>query len=361
MNDCSELIEVLRPHLNWHRARLRFLAAFVLALIRVGSVNLAQVALGLNPWVQIASNYRRCQRFLAEFSFDQETIGRLILQLLPQDTLCLCLDRTEWKFGRLSINLLFIGVAHQGVAYPLVWCFLGKAGSSSLRERLRLLRRLLSFLPKERIQTLLADREFACTGFLRYLRWHKLPYTLRIKAGSRVSYRGKSRPALQLFRHLRYGQWEALPKPVKLWGQRTYLMGGYLKTGEYLLLITQADPQQAHLRYAQRWEIETLFKAFKSQGFDFESTHLTRAERLESLIALMSIALVWAHKVGEWLSQTKPIPLKNRAQAHTDPTHKARKLYSTFRYGLDHLRQLLFAAEARKNELHACMRLLSCT
>ncbi len=133
MNDCSALIEVLRPYLNGHRARLRFLAAFILALIRVGSVKLARVALGLNPWVQIASNYRRCQRSLAEFSFDQETIGCLIRQLFPQDTLCLCLDRTEWKFGRLSINLLFIGVAHQGVAYPLVWCFLGKAGSSSLR------------------------------------------------------------------------------------------------------------------------------------------------------------------------------------------------------------------------------------
>lgn len=87
---CSELIEVLRPHLNWPRARLRSLVALVLALFRVRRVNLAQVAPWLNPWVQIASNYRRCQRFLAEFSFDQETIGRLILQLLPQDTLCLC-------------------------------------------------------------------------------------------------------------------------------------------------------------------------------------------------------------------------------------------------------------------------------
>jgi hypothetical protein len=29
--------------------------------------------------VHIASNYRRCQRFLAGFSFEQETIGRLIL------------------------------------------------------------------------------------------------------------------------------------------------------------------------------------------------------------------------------------------------------------------------------------------
>jgi len=79
MHHHSELSEVFRPHLQWHRARLDFLAALVLALIRVRSVNLAQIAVALNPWVHIASNYRRCQRFLAGFSFGQETIGRLIL------------------------------------------------------------------------------------------------------------------------------------------------------------------------------------------------------------------------------------------------------------------------------------------
>lgn len=128
-------------------------------------------------------------------------------------------------------------------------------------------------------------------------------------------------------------------------------MGSRLRKGEYLLLITEAEPERAPARYARRWEIETLFKACKSQGFDFESTHLTRAERIESLVALMSIALVWAHRVGEWRLQIQPIPIKNHA----------RKLYSTFRYGLDYLRQLLFAPEARKAELYACVRLLSCT
>ena len=44
MNHHGELSEVFRPHLQWHRARLDFLAAFVLALIRVRSVNLAQIA-----------------------------------------------------------------------------------------------------------------------------------------------------------------------------------------------------------------------------------------------------------------------------------------------------------------------------
>lgn len=92
-----------------------------------------------------------------------------------------------------------------------MWCFLGKAGSSNLRERLGLLRRLLTFLPKARIQSLCADREFACTGFLRYLRWQKVPYTLRIKAGSRVTYKGHSRPVQQLFRHLGYGSGKPCP------------------------------------------------------------------------------------------------------------------------------------------------------
>jgi hypothetical protein len=137
----------------------------------------------------------------------------------------------------------------------------------------------------------------------------------------------------KLFWNLGLGEMEALPKQVKLWGQKVYLMGSYLHSREFLLLITNEKPQQAHLRYAQRWEIETLFKAFKSHGFDFETTHLTRSERIENLVVLMSLALVWAHRVGEWLSQQKPIPIKKHG----------RKLFSTFRYGLDYLRQILLS------------------
>jgi len=151
MRDCSLLVEVLREHIDGHKARLDFMACFLMALIQVRTVNLAPIAVGLKPLVEIGSNYRRCQRFLAEFSFEQEVIGRLILSLLPEGKLTLCIDRTEWGLGKVSINLLFIAAAYQGVAYPLVWCFLGKAGSSNLRERLTLLKRLLKFLPKNGI------------------------------------------------------------------------------------------------------------------------------------------------------------------------------------------------------------------
>jgi len=34
----------------------------------------------------------------------------------------------------------------------------------------------------------------------------------------------------------------------------------------------------------KRWQIETLFKAFKSSGFNIESTHVTDQKKLEKLL-----------------------------------------------------------------------------
>jgi hypothetical protein len=110
MEDHRFLAEVLREQMVANKARLEFMASFVMALIKVRTVNLAQVAVGLNPLVKIGSNYRRCQRFLAEISFEQEVVGRLILGLLPEGKLTLCIDRTQWEFGKVSINILFTQV-----------------------------------------------------------------------------------------------------------------------------------------------------------------------------------------------------------------------------------------------------------
>ena len=300
------------------------MAAFVLALIRVRSVNLAQIAgahrLQLPPLPEVPG---RVQLRPGNHRTADPAQN-------PEQKLVLSLDRTEWKLGRRSINLLFIGVAHQGVAYPLVGCFLGKAGSSNLRERLGLLRRLLTFLPKARIVRI---GSLPSPAFCATCAGGKCPTPCASKRGAGSSTRATADPSSGCS-----GIWGSPAQTGSAVGA-THL----LRKGEYPLL-TEADSQQAPARYARRWEIETLFK--QNPGL-----RLRIHPRVESLIAWMSIALVWAHQVGEWLSRTKPIPIK---------TH-ARKLYSTFRYGLDYLRQLIFAAEVRKDELYACMRLLSCT
>ena len=105
--------------------------------------------------------------------------------------------------------------------------------------------------------------------------------------------------------------------------------GTRLPDNQLLLLVTQKRPHTPLADYAKRWGIETLFGVFKTRGFCLESTHFRDQKRLSKLIALLSLAVVWALKTGLWLHQQKPIPLKNHG-------YKAK---SFFRYGFDFLRR----------------------
>jgi len=83
VEDYRLLVEVLRREIEAHKARLNFMACFVMALIQTRTVNLAQIALGLNPMVEPGSNYRWCQWLMREVSFEEDGIGQVILRLLP--------------------------------------------------------------------------------------------------------------------------------------------------------------------------------------------------------------------------------------------------------------------------------------
>ena len=86
----------------------------------------------LNPRRSDATNYRRLQRFLALFDFEEKALTRLLLALRPSDTpLTLVLDRSEWKFGTKRVNLLVVGYVLEGFVVPLRWVDLDKAGASN--------------------------------------------------------------------------------------------------------------------------------------------------------------------------------------------------------------------------------------
>jgi hypothetical protein len=91
----------------------------------------------------------------------------------------------------------------------------------------------------------------------------------------------------------------------------------------------------------ERWGIETLFGRFKTRGFCLESTHFTDSERLSKLLALMTLALCWAVKIGEWLHQHQPLKIKKHG----------RRQARIFRYGLDYLRSIVTRPLAKMLEL----------
>ena len=84
--------------------------------------------------------------------------------------------------------------------------------------------------------------------------------------------------------------------------------------GRRVVVATTHEPNTALSDYALRWGIETLFGCLKTRGFCLEATHLKDPERLKKLIALLTLAFCWTHRVGEWFVEHQSIPIKNHGR-----------------------------------------------
>jgi len=353
MNQVNLLRDTLKPHLPWHGARLNFLALFLIALIRVKTVNLAQLATGFRSEAKIDSNYKRLQRFFRKFDLDYPSIAKLIVALMkiPQPWV-LSIDRTEWSFGQTRFNIFMLAVVHQGVAYPLVWTMLSKKGNSNSDERMDLVDRFREIFPDAEVAYLCGDREFIGKEWLTYLMLEPtIPFRLRIKANQKIHDGRKSISATITFAHLQLGQSEVLSGRRWVWGRFVYISALRLEDRELLIILSDDSPTTAITDYARRWGIETLFGMFKTRGFCLESTHFTDSERLSKLLALMSFALCWAIKTGEWLSSHRPLKVKKHG----------RRQASIFRYGFDHLRSIFTDLDLKSNDFLHSLQFLSCT
>jgi Transposase DDE domain len=348
----TKLKQYLAQHIAASEHRLDFMARFILALIQVKTVNLTQIALALNGHIKSTSNYRRIQRFFEGFSFDKQVITQWLIAQLPEERLVLCLDRTNWKFGRVDINILALGVAYKGTAIGLLWMLLPKFGNSNQQERIELFERLLAWLPVKRIKVVLADREFIGKDWFDFLMARNIKFHIRLRENMLAELEADDTQHLRwFFTDLKAGQRLTLHCRYRICGHSLAVTGLRLEDGELLILVTNGSPKHSLCLYAQRWEIEMLFSALKTTGFDLEATHLNQVRRIDTLLALLMLALVWSHLIGEALQQIKPIKRKKHG-------HLAQ---SFFRYGLDFFRSVLLHLPLKWPDFRWALRVLSCT
>ena len=168
-----------------------------------------------------------------------------------------------------------------------------------------------------------------------------IPFILRIKDTFHIRLSdGRQCQGGSLFRKIRVGGRRYIREDCRL-GSRDSLLGPPLKlaatrlvSGDLLVVATNTDPKIALAQYRRRWEIETLFAATKTRGFNLEDTHLVHPDRIGKLLAVLAVAFAFAHATGEWQAKHRPIIIK---------THK-RRAQSIFRVGFDLLRKILLAA-----------------
>ena len=347
-SETIELQEVMQGYFPWHKARVTFIAAFIVSLIKLTSVNFTKLANALNGNVKQKSNYRRIQRFFAHFDLSYDCLTGLILHLLPvKSDFTLSIDRTNWKLGKFNINILTAGIIYQGVAFPICWMLLSKRGNSNTRERIHLMKQVLQRIRKSQIRVVVADREFIGQEWFAWLDTQNIPFAIRIKENAIVKSDNKEIPLKKLFQNLQIHQQTILRKPRRVYGHSLYLSAIRLKD-ECLIVASKAQGQWALAAYKKRWGIEVFFANLKSRGFDLEATHLVHEDRIEKLVALLAIACSWAHIVGEWVAKQHPLKIK---------THGHREK-SLFRYGLDYLQYLLLNIQAHHSEFKYCLALL---
>ncbi len=351
MHQSKELQRKIQAYLPLHGARVNFIARFVMALIVVRGVTLSTVASALNPGVLPESNEKRVKRFFGEVELEGKRFAALMLALLPvKDKLVLTLDRTTWELGSNCTNILLLGAAYKGLAFPLLWVFLDKKGNSDTAERLALLDTLLTLVKAERIEAVVADREFTGKAWFQGLKERRLIFVMRVRNNTLIGSKGVARSAQERYDYLSAQEVYVCPKRCWVFGLRLYVSVTKSKDGELVVLVCNAAPERALVRYAQRWEVETLFSALKTRGFNFEDTHMTVSARLDKLLALLALAFAWAHLVGEWCYEQRPLKLKTHGYLPK----------SYFRRGLDALRSAILAAYSpARIGLDDCLKLLS--
>lgn len=355
----TELSSILEQNFETkiNRARLKLISMMVLALCKIKTVNYVSLSNVFDSNANAESSMRRIQRFMADFDLPMKLISSFIFGILPEKkNLVLVLDRTNWKFGSKNINILMLGVCYKNMAIPIMFKMLDKRGNSDTEERKKLINQFICWFGKDCIDCLLADREFIGHHWLDYLNKNKIRYHIRLRNNFKVFCfdRNEEKPVFWLFNNLKPGECRHHSKVVMINGVMCYVSGtksvGRDGALDYLIIVSFNKPEESLEYYQKRWQVETLFKAFKSSGFNIEDTHVTDQKRLEKLFMIVMIALVWCYKIGDYLHENiRPIKIKKHQ----------RKAFSIFKYGLNYFNNML--NNSLNNLKINVLQFLSCT
>ncbi len=302
-----------------------------MALLKVRSSNLSKIAVAFETSVEFLSTYRQIQRFFGNL----KTVKIDYLGLLKiSGKVKVAIDRTEWKFGKVWVNILTVSVIYQRLAIPIIWQTTSRKGNAKALEHLQIIKRLIAEIGKQRIAEIYGDREFASYELISFLLAERIDFRIRLKAS-----------------HLADGmsfktRWRNLSERVKLRGKvKVGVFGLNLyvscvkltKAGrtEYLIVASGEKSKDALAEYKVRWAIETMFGCLKSRGFEMEETHLTDAKKINKLLMLLALALCLVMLMGEIKTEiTKAVKMKLK--------NNGRYAKSLFRIGLDALQNILF-------------------
>ena len=290
------------------RPELLFLSLLSNVLQDLKEISLEKLATALPLPILFESRRKKIQRFLSLPTFTVEKLWLpLIKSWLDRDfvenqTIYVAIDRTNWA----RINLLMISVIYDRRAIPVYFELLPKLGSSNLSEQKNALLQILPIFNK--YQTIvLGDREFCSVNLANWLKDQNLYFCVRLKKSEFVEVENEIwqtlselglKPGISLFL-----TGIKLTKTSKIsgfnlackWQQTRH---GWSPEEGWFILTNLADLKAAIAAYKKRFDIEEMFRDFKTGGDNLEDTNVS-ANRLISLLIVIALAYSLATFKGQ--------------------------------------------------------------
>lgn len=299
MNTLKLLISQICSNFSLHLARKETISAILYGMMMLGNVQHQSFARFLNI-AKPQNAVRRIERFFAQVTLSCAESALTMVDFLGfKGKFRLCLDRTNWKFGEKNINYLVLSwLINKKVSLPLFAIELDKAGNSNTSERIEILEMFENTFGLDRIEFLLADREFVGdTWFRKLIEW-KVPFYIRVKDNSLVPFGDDPIHLKALFDHLKPNEYRLIEKEMH--GSTVYYAGTRAALGDLVIVVSNQDikAQKILNNYRKRWSIEEMFRKMKTSGFNWEGTHMTISTRLMTLFILMSLATLLVYCMG---------------------------------------------------------------
>lgn len=280
-------------------SELLFLNLLINVLQDIKEVSLEKIANALPVPILFESRRKKIQRFLSLPILNIQRIWFPIIEnwltqnFSENQRIYLVIDRTKWQ----RKNLMMISLIYDQRAIPIYWEFLPRLGNSNFEEQSKIFSQVLQLFKKYQT-VILGDREFCSVKLANWLREQEVQFCLRLKKNEFIQNEDEIwhsldslglEPGVSLFL-----QNIKVTKNQKIQGfnlaakWKRSLKGWSTEEGCFIL-TNLADLTSAINAYKKRFDIEEMFRDFKSGGYKLEDTNVS-GNRLISLILIISFA-----------------------------------------------------------------------
>lgn len=288
-----------------HKTHLTNCISMLIALIKVGGVNLTQWI----PYLPCRGKYaqsqqRRLQRWLHNSRIN---VHRLYQPLIESAL-------SEWKEERMYLSLdtsLFwedyclvrLAVVHRGRAIPVVWRVMKhESATVAFDDYWEMLTSAANRLPSGVKMVLLADRGFMHRDLMKALKqewgWH---YRIRLKKDCWI-WAGKGCSQLKDY-HFQPGQALCLQN-VRLYKEQpsepvNIIIGRNNANGEFWAIVSDEETTlQTYAEYGLRFDIEESFLDDQSNGWNVQRSQIRSVCALSRLFFLLAVATLYLTAQG---------------------------------------------------------------